>query len=475
MKIIVATPIGKSRDGLFYDLFPSRWSAASEFHSNTYYPFDLAYLSSMLKRDTQQQIKMIDGNYQNYTIAKYTEVLIAEQPDVIIMEADSLTYTEDMLMLQQVKAQHPCKIIMCGPYPTAVPMKAIADGADFVAIGEFQEAIVELINSDFNPETMGIWPNGRHELMEVNDMPLPEDDDISRRDYCRMYACEFREIEVFPTRGCPVNCNYCVVRNVYHGKGNFRTREVSSVIAEIRGLKDKYPELEGIFFNEESHTANKRYVIELCDALIEAGLSRELVFNCMCNYYSLDAELIKRMREANYYKVRFGIETLDLENKEQIFKGRWKQDTQRLMDVLNACKEHGMRVYVTLSVGTVGSTAEKDRATLKSVRLLFESGLLHEFQVSINTPMPGTPFYEIAKEKGYLVTEDISAQNGIAGSVVSFPDYSKAQIDEVFGEFVLLRDEIVNANMKSGLKYSMYDRDWVAKVLEMTQLSKAYA
>ncbi len=475
MKIVVITSIGKSESGLFYDLFPSRWSAASEFHSNTYYPFDLAYLSSLLKRDTQHDIKMIDGNYQNFTIKKYADVLVDEAPDVIVMEADSLPYTEDMTMLRQVKARIPCKIIMCGAQPTAAPEQALADGADYVAIGEFQYPIVEFINRGFDAtDVAGIWPNARAPLFDVNDLPLPEDDDISRRDYCRMYACEYREIEVFPTRGCPVNCNYCVVRNIYHGEGNFRTRKVSDVIDELHMLKRKYPELEGVFFNEESHTASPKYIHELCDALIASGLSEQLKFNCMCNYFTLTHELLEKMKAAGYYKVRFGLETLDLDNAHQIFSGRWKQDEQKLMAVFKSCKALGIKVYATLSVGTFGSSAEKDRATLKSIKVLHESDMLQEFQVSVNTPMPGTPFYDMVNKDGYIVEKDIGKLNGICSSVISFPNYTKAEIDEVFSEFMVLRDDINQQNKAKGIRYSMYDAEWVKKVLHMTELSHAY-
>src|ERR1041384_3272143 len=130
MKIVVATAVGKSKSGKIFCIFPSRWSWLNKYHTDTYYPFDLGYLSSMLKRDTKHAIKMVDGNYNNYTIGVYAKHLIAEKPDVIVMEADSLTYSEDMELLRQVKAATGCKVIMVGAHPTAAPEQALADGAD---------------------------------------------------------------------------------------------------------------------------------------------------------------------------------------------------------------------------------------------------------------------------------------------------------------------------------------------------------
>ena len=476
MKIVVATAVGKSRQGLYYDLFPTRWSAAGPVHSNTYYPFSLAYLSSLLKRDTRDhEIRMLDGNYRGYPISRYAEALLAERPDLIVLEADGLTYAEDMELLRRVKEAHPVRLVLCGPYPTAEPERALRDGADFVALGEFETSIVDLVRRGFDPATPGIHPNARRPLLDVNELPWPEDEDVSRRDYCRMYACEYRQVEVFATRGCPVNCNYCVVRNVYHGRGNFRTRDVGNVVDEIRYLRHRYPEIDGIFFNDESHTASKRHALELCEALASSGLSRELAFDCMCNYATLDRELLQALRRAGYYKVRFGIETLDVEASRQIFNSPWKQDGEKLREVLLLCREIGLKVYVTLSVGSSGATAQSDRATLRAIQLLYEQGLLQEFQVSINTPMPGTPFYDLVRREGFLVDEDPARQNGIASCVVSFPGYPRQAIEEVFREFQGYREAIWKRNQERGIRYSQYDAQWVAKVLEMTRTSAAWS
>lgn len=473
MKIIIATAIGKNKSGEYFNLFPSRWSWTNRYHTSTFYPYELGYLSSLLKRDTDHHVKMIDGNYMGYTIRKYSDVLIEERPDVIVMEADSLTYTEDIEMLNRVKAAVPVRVILCGPYPSTYPQQALRDGADYVAIGEFEMSILELVKSGFDPETLGIYPNRRRPLLDVNTLPLPENDDIRRRDYCRLYVCEYREVEVFATRGCPSSCNFCVATNIYYEKPNFRMRNVRSVVDEIRYLKEDIPELEGIFFNEETHTANKKYTKELCDAIVEAGLDG-LKYECMTNYFTLDEELLCAMKKAGYYKIRIGLETLDIENSDMIFSNKWKKDNDKLFEVLDVCRRLGIKVYVTVSVGTYGSTSKTDLDTLNSLKALYEAGLVHDFQVSINTPMPGTPFYDMVKEKGYLVSENPCKQNGSTSCVVSYPNYSKEEIERNFRLFQEFLEYVTRKNMENGVNYSMYDTEWVKKVLEITPISEQY-
>lgn len=473
MKIVIVTAIGKNREGLRYTLFPSRWSLASRFHSDAYYPYDLAYLSSMLKQETSHWVKMIDGNFLGYTISKYRQVLIDEKPDLIIMEADSLTYMEDMDLLRQVKTEIPVRLLLCGPYPTAAPEQVIHDGADWVALGEFQRAVVDLVNSGFNPATRGIYPNERAELFDIDQLPLPEDDDICRRHYSRIYACEYRELEVFATRGCPVHCNYCVARTIYYASPRFRVRRPVSVVNEIWALKRRYHDLEGIFFNEESHTSNRSYTLELCQELQQNG-PPGFHYECMTNYSALDRELLEAMKAAGYYKVRIGIETMDADNHDKIFAGKWKKDTIRMIQVLKDCQELGIKVYGTFTVGTHGASAASDLCTLENVKHLYAANLLQDFQVSINTPMPGTPFYDTVRANGWLVTEDLSKYNGLAGSIVSFPGYTKQEIDNVFGQFTVFRQDSFQQNRNRDVNYSMYDEQWVARVLEVTQECATY-
>lgn len=474
MKIVITTAIGKSKSGEYYCLFPSRWSTRNRFHCTTYYPYELAYLSSLLKNHTKHDIKMIDGNYFGYTINKYAEILIDEKPGIIVLETDSLTYLEDIEMLQIVKNNIPVKIILCGPHPSTYPRKTLKDSADYVAIGEFETSILELIKSNFDPDTKGIYPNPRRDLLNLDLLPLPENYDIKRRDYCRIYGCEYREVEVFATRGCPFNCNFCAARNVYYAKPNFRIRNIKNVVDEIIYLQSNITELEGIFFNEESHTINRKYTKMICNALIEAGLNN-LKYECMTNYSTLDRELLEKMKEAGYYKIRVGIETLDIENSEQMFKdSKAKKDKKKLFEILQLCYEIGLKVYVTLSVGTYGSTFESDSNTLNSIKILHESGLIQEFQVSINTPLPGTPFYNSAKEMGLIVTDDLNQYNGIRSCVISYPHYPKKEIEDNFKLFLDYGSKVINENRTAGINYSMYDTDWVKKVLSVTPISEKY-
>lgn len=465
MFILVTTPVGRTELGDQIDYYPSRWSGSSgKFKVTTFYPFNLSYLTAMLKRDTSHKIRMIDMNYYGVDRDEYIDIVRQLSPDLLIVEIDSIIYRKQLAIFQTLKQYLPkLKILACGPQPTAAPQAALELGVDYVATGEFEHSIVNFVQNGLSADSPGIYPKKQPHLLDVDTLPFPDDSDLKRRNYCRLYGSEYNEVEMWVTRGCPVMCNFCVVANVYYGKPNHRVRNLDNVIAEIHYLQKSVRNLQGIFFNEEAHTINRNYLRSLCQRLIDEGLNKELKFNCMGNYYTLDTATLKLMKEAGYYKIRIGLESLDESVMQHISKSRSKSNIQRLLDVLHDCRELGIKIYGTMSVGTVGSNYESDIESLNTIKKLHTEGYIQEFSLSINTPLQGTPFYEKAKTEGWLIATS-SDYDGSYGSMVNLPTYSADLVNKAFEYGSGIRNQINNINIENGVRYSSYDRKWCAPV-----------
>jgi len=466
-KVLIMTPVGRTVNGQQIDYFPTRWSGSSgNYKVTSFYPYNLGYLSTYLKQKGTGQVKvrMIDANYYGVDSEEYLDILKEINPDIYIVEIDSIIYEKQMSIISTYKRNNPdVKIIVCGPHPTATPKDALSKGADYVAIGEFEYSITQLILSGFDQKTLGIYPNARGPLVTLNDLPFPENEDIKRRDYCRLYGSEHNEVEMWTTRGCPVMCNFCVVTNIYYGKSNYRTRDIDDIIQEIRMLQKSIKSLKGIFFNEEAHTIKRAFLKNLCLRLIEEGLNQELYFNCMGNYDTLTEELLVLMKKANYYKIRVGIESLDNENMQLISSTKLKSDSAKFSSVIHICRDLGIKVYGTLSVGTYGSTYEKDIQTLDKVWELHQQHLIQEFSLSINTPMIGTPFFDLCNKNGWLA-EGFLDYDGTRGAMINLPDYPADKINQAFAYGSKIREKINHLNRLSGIQYSSYDKAWCSPV-----------
>ena len=428
MKIVIANSVGVDSNGYHMVHVPSRWSLGVKNFTNCgYYPWELAYTSSLLKRDTDHDIKFLDGVLNAWDFDTYMQRLREEQPDWLIMESSTRTIGEDLRLAKAAKNEFKTKVIMTGQHPMAHP-EEVLKVADFVCIGEYEFAVLDLILGK-NPKNIpGVYPTPRGELPDINLLPFPEDDDIRRIDYHEP-NCRFKQIQMYGSRGCPRRSNFCAAATLYYDQLNWRPRNVSNIIEEIKVLKKKYPEMEGVFFDEETHNIHKSFNIELAQEIQKAGLGN-LKYEAMCEYVSLDEEALTKMKSAGYYKIRFGIETGSDHVAKQMTLGK-KHDLKKLRSILNFGKDIGMRFYATISVGGLGSSPEEDQKTVDLVYELASKNLIHEIQVSINTPQPGTDFYNSCIEKGLLKTEtDNEGFDGNGHVVVEYPNYRAEQIQE---------------------------------------------
>ena len=434
-KVLIANSVGI--DSREYALIhsPSRWTNSSKDKKVfTYYPWQLAYASSLLKRETEHNVRFMDGCLLKLTVEDFFKKIKDEfQPDVMIMEPSTRTYLEDNRLMQMVKDSFGTRLIIVGQHATAFP-EEVSKLADYVCLGEYEYTVLEILQGKRSEKILGLYPNPKRPLLDINTLPWPEDEDVQRIDYGLPGepSCEYLEIQAYASRGCPFQCSFCVCANLYYDRPNWRPRNVEDVIAEVKYLRNKYPRMEGIFFDEETHTVKKNFTMQLTRRWIEEGLSG-LKINAMCGYFGLDREMMEAMKEAGYYMLRVGVETASEKVAKAIGMSK-KFNLERLEKVLRIGQELDLKMYGTFLIGAPGSTKEEDEKTVRLLKRLIDERLLWSFQISICTPQPGTPFFGWAKEEGYLLDVDWYKFDGGNCAVVSYPDYSASEIECLFRE-----------------------------------------
>jgi len=416
--IVIANAVGKLEDGRHVVLFPSRWDCALTYKPFCYYPYELAYLSSLLKRRLDDDIHYVDGNRHEYDVAAYVAALQHIRPlDVFITECSALTYPSMCRVRTLLK---PKNAILCGPHGAAFPERAEQDGWTRVVSGEYEDKVLAILKG---------WPRPMG-LVDLDTLPWPEDKAIPRSLYSECSNPLHHMIQVYPTRGCNLNCSFCACPTYYKNQNNerpHRCRNARNVCEELEYLKDRYPHMTGAFFNEEVHNANLPWLREFANLLIAESVN--LRYDAMCGYWNLDEDTVSLLAEAGYIQLRFGIETLDEEAGKKLGK---RVSRDRLASVLRWCRSSGIRTYGTFMVGAPGSTLESDMRTADAVLALRGEGLLNKWQVSICTPQPGTRFYKEAES--YLMHHDYTLYDG-RSAVVSWPHYPAAKVTEAYRRF----------------------------------------
>jgi radical SAM superfamily enzyme YgiQ (UPF0313 family) len=435
MTIIIANPPAILDSGKYTVLCPSRSDWIGDYKPFSYYPYELAYLSALIKRELPQRgVIMLDGNLLNLNMEQYTRLIHTyctdSYKDVLITECSHLSYSTMTKINRHLKGMHRgLTSVMLGPVTTFMPDQLFAGHWDTFFVGEYEAKVLAWLKGEKEPE-------GR---IDLDWLPFPEDRDVCRMDYGESNSF-MGAAQLYATRGCPLSCVYCNVPLYHGGHGNsyksHRTRNVENVCDEIEYLAQKYPSrFRGCFFNDDAHDADPVWLAEFASALIQKGLNR-YYHEATCGYWTLTKDLIQLLRKAGYIQLRIGLESLSPVVGKRIGK---RVDPDKLYQILVWMKEVGIRSYLFTMVGAPGSTEQIDLDTLNTLKKWKEEGLLGFVQHSICTPYPGTAFFQEALEEGWLNTDDISQYNW-ANGVVDYPDYPASKINEMSGLYYGLRE-----------------------------------
>lgn len=147
---------------------------------------------------------------------------------------------------------------------------------------------------------------------------------------------------------------------------------------------------------------------------------------------TIDAETLRELRDSGLAAVKYGVESgsqrvLDLSGK--------KLDLQVVEKTVAITKKLGIKVYLTFSIGLLG----ENRQSLEQTRSLIRRLDPDSYQLSFCTPFPGTDYYDYAKAKGFLRTEDFNSYDGDCGCILRTEELDQKDIE---GAYSFIRNEV---------------------------------
>lgn len=201
-------------------------------------------------------------------------------------------------------------VVVGGPDPTSQP--DLYKEADFLVLGEGEITIPMFLEDLKNGAKSGKYVSAdRADMLQA---VVPRYDLIRFNDYV-MIGLQF-------IRGCPFNCEFCDVIELYGRTPRFKTNE--QVIRELQSLYD-LGYRGHIDMVDDNFIGNKKKVKELLREIIAWTKKRKYPF-----YFTTEAsvnladddELLQMMKDADFRYVFLGIETPDsetlaLNNKNQ--------------------------------------------------------------------------------------------------------------------------------------------------------------
>jgi len=233
-------------------------------------------------------------------------------------------------------------------------------------------------------------------------------------------AADYPVIQIITARGCPHRCFFCVYPQTFHSR-KFRPRSAENVVEEFFYIKDNFPEVKEIGFEDDTFTVSRKRTRKICQLLIENKNKLKWYANVRSD---LDFETMSLMKEARCRLLVVGFESASQKVLDGMHKGL---KLEQSIEFMKYAKKLGILVHGCIMVGNPGETRETMEESFNFAKKLGCDSM--QFYPLI--VYPGTEAYEWAKAHGYLLTEDFSqwlTPTYAHNCVISFPHLTREEM-----------------------------------------------
>ncbi|MBU5638285.1 hopanoid biosynthesis associated radical SAM protein HpnJ [Geomonas sp. Red69] len=400
----------------------ARYQASREVTS-FWFPGWLTYPAGMIEGS-----RVVDAPVQRLDLDACLE--IAKDYDMVVMYTSTPTLAIDVETARRVKAQKPGTVtVLTGPHVSILPEESLrfaAGAVDIVCRGEFDYSTKELCEGKPWEEVDGISFLREGTVVHTKDRApiadldvLPFASQIYQRDLpIEEYVIpHFRHpyVSIYASRGCPSRCIYCLWPQTFSGR-TLRKRSPQNVYEEVKWIKENLPYVKDISFDDDTFTADKQHAIAIARLIKPLNVSWVINARANCDY-----ETLKELRDAGMHHVVVGYES----GNEQILKNIKKGVTKaQAIEFTRNCKKLGITVHGAFVLGLPGETRETIKETIAYAIDLD----LTSIQVSLASPYPGTEFYQMAKENGWIASDSFLDETGHQKCVINYPDLTNQEI-----------------------------------------------
>ena len=407
----------------------SRWPATREIESY-WYPVWLAYPAAMIPES-----RLLDA--PPHGVSPEETIKIATEYDFVVLFTSTPGFSSDVRLAEMMKAAKPSlKIAFVGPHVTTLPEQSLmaSEAIDFVTHKEFDYTVTEFASGMPLEEIKGVSFRKDGKIVHTekrlpieNLDALPWVTPIYKRDmdYTR-YNVPFLlnpYISFYTTRGCPAKCTFCLWPQTFDGH-MWRQRSVDDVAKEVEHALKLFPDVQEIFFDDDTFTIGKERVLALCERF------KPLNFTWSCtSRVHVDLETLQAMRAAGCRLFIVGFESGNPQILKNIKKGA---SVEQAREFMKNCKKAGIVVHGDFIIGLPGETRETIEESLQFAKELD----CETIQVSIAHAYPGTEFYDFAQTNGYFRSDvEMTDETGHQLPHIEYPGLSRGEMMEAVEHF----------------------------------------
>ena len=417
----------------------ARWQATGR-GSTLYYPLWLSYATGVLE-ERYKDVRLIDAPAWDWNMSNVIADAREFNPDLAVIDTSFTSLTNDIEVAEAIKSVIPgAKTVLVGPPTSQFPEKILkSEGVDIVArfecdftLRDIAEAIeqgrdLENVNGISYKENGRVIHNPNREFISSEDLDkIPFVSKVYKKhlrikDYFLGHTL-YPMVQLFTSRGCPNLCTFCSWPETLTGR-RYRVRSIENVIGEFEYIKEQLHQVKEVFIEDDTFTIDRRRVEAFCDAIERKRLKVTWSCNARPN---LDYDTMKVMKGAGCRLLDVGYESGSDEILKNVRKGI---TTNQMRKFAKDAKRAGLMVLGDFVFGLPGEARGTAKETIRFAKELKPN--IAQFAVA--TPIPGTEFYDWAKENGLLLVEELEealTEGGFQQSIVSYPDFTKKDIED---------------------------------------------
>ena len=293
---------------------------------------------------------------------------------------------------------------------------------DYAIIGESDHGFSKIINKiaeDKSPDEMpGIVKrqskkkfiiNHPEKNLDISNLHAPARHLVNMEGYFSIGAFHSakskskRVLSVMCSRGCPEKCTFCTTPQMWGAK--VRWRDIDNIIDEIEDGVKNY-NIGEIQFEDDTLTANKKRLMELCSKLERFGLPWCTPNGVKVNYHLAGQnDMFKAMHDSGCYQITLACESGVQRVLDNIINKRL--NIEQIKPAIENAKKAGMLVHTFWILGYPGETYEEIN---KTVEFAMDSGA-DSFSFAILSPLPGTPIYRDVLRKNLWWDADTNIED----------------------------------------------------------------
>ena len=416
---------------------PGRWQGGVGRGGTLDYPKWLAYATGVLEETFE--VRLVDAPARKLNKEDVIKDAKKFKPDLIVADSNFSSLSNDIDVVVSLKECTGATTVLVGPPASQFPEKILqSDGADMIARYEYdfttKEIAEALEGGNGFKEITGISykengkivhnPNREFTTSEdLDNMPFVSEvykKHLNIKDYFLSQSL-YPEVQIFTGRGCPHKCTFCSWPVTLMGR-KYRARGAENIADEFEYIQDELPEVKEIFVEDDTFTINKKLVREFCEEIKR----RKIDVTWSCNARAdMDYETMKKMKEGGCRLLIVGYESGSNEILRNIKKG---VTIEQMKEFTKEAKKARLMIHGDFIIGLPGETKETADKTLKFIKELKPNIL----QVAVATPIPGTGFYEWARNNGFLLIDNMEEsidEKGYQRCIISYPRFTKEDIE----------------------------------------------